>query len=293
MSDEKTTLININLNDFKNERRASCIIIEGEQIGRVFNLTKQKNIIGRIAEADIHLNSPTVSRKHAEIIIDDNSIFINDLNSSNGTYVNGKKVTKTELHEGDIFSIGTYKLKLISLSEHDTEFFRRLKENAEKDALTGLYNKASIINMLTAMLDEAKHSNRYISIAMLDIDLFKKINDIYGHLAGDSALKDIATLLISQLRSTDRLGRFGGEEFLIIFKDTPIHDAGIISERLRKTIAGSYITYGGKRINVTVSIGLACNKNETEEINDAESLIKIADEKLYIAKGKGRNIVVA
>lgn len=291
MSDEKTTLINVNLNDFKNDRYVSCIIIEGEQIGKVFNLTKNHNIIGRSEDADIHLNSPTVSRKHAQILINNDNIFILDLNSSNGTYVNGKRVTKAQLHEGDIFSIGTYKIKLISLSQHDTEFFRRLKENAEKDALTGLYNKSSITKILETMLTEAKYTKQLVSIAMIDIDFFKIINDKYGHLAGDAVLRDITKLFSSQLRSSDKIGRFGGEEFLLVFNNTPIQDASIICERLRKTIEGTDFFYEDKKINVTISVGLT--SNETKRIDNAESLIKIADEKLYMAKKNGRNCVLA
>jgi|YelNatPaOPRAMG01_1025707.scaffolds.fasta_scaffold13971_2 diguanylate cyclase (GGDEF)-like protein len=291
MSDEKTTIINVNFNNFKNERWKSCIIIEGDQIGKVFDLNKQHNIIGRTKDADIHLNSSTVSRRHAEIIINSKgSIIIEDLNSSNGTYVNGKRILKAELHDGDIFSVGIYKLKLTSLSEHDTVFFKHLKDRAEKDALTGIYNKTSVMQLLDTILEEAANNKKQVSVAMVDIDFFKKINDTYGHLAGDMILKDIARLFSLHLRSMDTIGRFGGEEFLIIFDRTSLQDAKLICNRLLKVIRDHSTIYEGNSISVTVSIGLASNENK--DIANAESLIKLADEKLYLAKEKGRNQIV-
>ncbi len=292
MKDDKTALININSNDFKNERWKSCIIIEGDQIGKIFNLIKQHNIIGRVEDADICLDSPTVSRKHAEIRFDNrNGIFIKDLNSSNGTYVNGKKITETDLQEGDIFSIGIYKLKVASLSKHDTIFFQRMMDNAEKDSLTGMYNKGFITRFLDSATTQSGHVKKLVSVAMVDIDHFKSINDTFGHIAGDAVLKDIAAVFCTYLRSADKYGRFGGEEFLIIFDRTSLHDAQIISERIRKMVMEHKTVYENHAITVTISIGLASNENS--QINDAESLIKLADEKLYLAKKNGRNQVVS
>ena len=292
MKDDKTALININSNDFKNERWKSCIIIEGDQIGKIFNLIKQHNIIGRVEDADICLDSPTVSRKHAEIRFDNrNGIFIKDLNSSNGTYVNGKKITETDLQEGDIFSIGIYKLKVASLSKHDTIFFQRMMDNAEKDSLTGMYNKGFITRFLDSATTQSGHVKKLVSIAMVDIDHFKSINDTFGHIAGDAVLKDIAAVFCTYLRSADKYGRFGGEEFLIIFDRTSLHDAQIISERIRKMVMEHKTVYENHAITVTISIGLASNENS--QIHDAESLIKLADEKLYVAKKNGRNQVVS
>ncbi len=291
MNDDKTTLIQINPDDFRYEKSKSCIIIEGDQIGKIFSLIKQQNIIGRAEDADINLNSSTVSRRHAQINIDDkNSIVIMDLNSSNGTYVNGNRIKEAELHEGDIFSIGIYKLKIASLSKHDTAFFQRMIDGAEKDSLTGVYNKGHIMRLLGSMITQSWHFKRLVSIAMVDIDHFKKINDTYGHIVGDAVLRDIAQLFHVHLRSTDRFGRFGGDEFLIIFDRTSTNDARIISERLRRIITKHKTIYGDKSIEVTVSIGLASNENK--QIKDAESFIKLADEKLYSAKKNGRNQVV-
>lgn len=291
MTDDKTSLINIDLNELKGEKHKSCIIIEGDQIGKIFSLSKQITIIGRSEDAEINLDSPTVSRKHASIRLDGNDrIFIKDLKSSNGTYVNALRITEIELNEGDIFAIGIYKLKIASLSKHDTVFFQRMMDNAEKDALTGVYNKGFITRLLGTIIAQAEHLKKSVSIAMVDIDHFKNINDTYGHIAGDAVLKNIAALFSTSLRSADKFGRFGGEEFLILFDRTTIVDARVISERIRKMVAEHPTVYGDQQIKVTVSIGITSNENK--HIHDAESFIKLADEKLYAAKNGGRNRIV-
>jgi len=291
MTDEKTSILNIDSSEFKDERHKSCIIIEGDQIGRIFYLSEGKNIVGRMENTDINLDSSTVSRRHAVINFDNHSrIFIKDLTSSNGTYVNGQRITETELKEGDIFTIGIYKLKIASLSKHDAAFFQHMTDSAEKDALTGTYNKGSITEMLNTIIAQAAEAKQLLSIAMIDIDHFKRINDTYGHIAGDTVLKHIARLFSTYLRSTDKCGRFGGEEFLIIFKMTSIREAADISGRIQKTIMDHPPVYENKRIEVTVSIGVESNENK--EINNAEAFIKLADKKLYTAKENGRNRIV-
>ncbi len=291
MKDDKTVLIDLDFNDFKNEKLKSCIIIEGDLIGKIFNLVQRRTIIGRGQDADIVLDSSTVSRRHAELsIVEQEGIVIQDLNSSNGTYVNGKKITQSLLHEGDIFSVGIYKLKIALLSKHDTLFFQRMTDSAEKDGLTGLYNKSFITKYLNSALTQPGYGSRMISIAMADIDHFKEINDTYGHVAGDAVLKDIAGIFCSSVRSADKSARFGGEEFLIVFDRTSMDDACIISERIRQRVMDHSTLYGSLGIKATISIGLACNGGK--RLSDAESLIQRADAKLYEAKHNGRNRVV-
>ncbi len=292
MADDKTSLINMDLNELQGERHSACIVIEGEQIGRVFYLMKQSNVIGRSEDADIRLDSATVSRRHAVISMDQgNRILLRDLGSSNGTYVNAKRITEAELGEGAIFSIGIYKLKLATLSRHDTAFFQHLRDGAERDGLTGAYNKGFITGLLEMMIASSRYRERLIAVAMVDIDRFKDINDTYGHVAGDTVLKNIAALLGTSLRSADRFGRFGGEEFLIVFDGTAISDARVISERIRRVVMDHSTEYDGKSIAVTISIGIA--SSEEGQVVDAESLIRMADEKLYTAKRSGRNRTVS
>jgi len=120
---------------------------------------------------------------------------------------------------------------------------------------------------------------------MLDIDHFKKINDTYGHLAGDFVLKEIAKIVKNLIRKSDICGRFGGEEFVILLPNTKLSGAMKLAERIRETIQNHTFDFNGKKINVTVSIGIT-----SVGVNDSyESLISRADEALYEAKEKGRN----
>ncbi len=284
-SEDKTSLIKIEQIGAAHENIPSLIVVEGEQLGDVFKVKKGKNIIGRGADVDIRLNSLLVSRAHSVIILNDNNISIKDLKSSNGTYVNGKKIDAANLKEGDVITIGTIRLSFMPV--YDSNFIKRIINDARIDQLTGLFNKGYITHLLDIAVNQALILNTYVSIAIIDIDHFKNINDTYGHIAGDTALIYISNLFRKHLRPIDNIGRFGGEEFLVILDKFNLSNAASVFERLRTNIASSTLTYEDLAINITVSIGVACN--EFIEVKDTLSLIKIADQKLYKAKIQGRN----
>lgn len=160
----------------------------------------------------------------------------------------------------------------------------RLARKAETDYLTGTYNRRGIIQIGEAMEQEA------LSIIIADLDLFKKLNDTYGHAAGDKVLRNFADTVGRNLRPWDVLGRFGGEEFLILLPQLGSERASRIAERLRWEIEKTKIPWESQTITYTVSMGIS-SRNETE-IKDLERLIAEADEALYTAKSLGRNKVV-
>jgi len=171
----------------------------------------------------------------------------------------------------------------------------RLRKNHEElqristlDSLTGLFNRNHLMKMFSLYVDRFHRSGTPFAILMADIDHFKKINDNHGHLVGDAVIGDISNIFATILRSVDTVGRYGGEEFLIILDDTQEEGARQVAERIRKTVENHDIAAGGKRLNVTISIGLAtvCESAQTE--ND---LINRADQALYKAKHGGRNRV--
>jgi len=148
------------------------------------------------------------------------------------------------------------------------------------DGLTELYNHITVLEFLSNEIEKIKRYGGILSVGMFDIDFFKKVNDNYGHKAGDKVLKETARILKDQLRSSDIIGRYGGEEFLIIFSDTNLKGAVGVSERIRMRIESEDMD----GIKITISGGIAeYNKNSAEEI------VKIADENLYKAKSGGRN----
>ena len=163
------------------------------------------------------------------------------------------------------------------------------KRNAFIDPLTELYNRRAIMFILNKELLKSERYNHPTSIAVLDIDFFKKYNDIHGHVAGDKLLKKFAKILVREVREVDTVGRMGGEEFIIIFPETPLKDAVKVCERVRKTLENTEFP-GMKELpfgKLTASIGVAETRGGKHV--KAEEIINIADQCLYVAKTSGRN----
>lgn len=159
------------------------------------------------------------------------------------------------------------------------------------DPLTLLGNRTALDTALRRELQMAERHNHELSLLMIDVDFFKKINDEYGHHRGDLVLCEIAKGIQSACRGSDITFRYGGEEFVVVLGKTDAEGAKIIAERIRQQIAETRVKYNGKTIGTTVSIGIATrNSNEKEHIND---LFERADKALYIAKNSGRNCVVS
>jgi diguanylate cyclase (GGDEF)-like protein len=172
----------------------------------------------------------------------------------------------------------------------NAKYAEEFRQSAMRDHLTKLYNRSEMESRLKAEFTRSRRYNHPLALIMLDVDYFKKINDRYGHPAGDAVLRQLAQCLRENCREADILCRYGGEEFLIIMPETELEAAQIKAEQLRQLIAQTSITFdqGQKEIQVNASLGVAqmCNKEEWE------SLIQRADNALYQAKEAGRNQVV-
>ncbi|MDF3024052.1 MAG: hypothetical protein K0R10_1413 [Alphaproteobacteria bacterium] len=188
-------------------------------------------------------------------------------------------------HAGAIYYAAIF--RDISQSKKTEEELLRL---AATDPLTGAYNRREFSLMVER---EALRSHRYhhaLSLIMFDLDLFKKLNDSYGHTAGDKALQRFTTLCTNTLRNVDMFGRWGGEEFVALLPETDIEGASIIAERLRKIVGESVLTYNEHKISFTVSIGIAQFKDGETTI---EGPLSRADSAVYDAKKAGRNRISA
>jgi diguanylate cyclase (GGDEF)-like protein len=167
----------------------------------------------------------------------------------------------------------------------DKEELQRL---ANLDSLTGLYNRQAILSKLREVINRAKRYKEDFSLSMLDVDLFRRVNDRYGHLTGDEVLEKIAALIRQNIRDTDIAGRYGGEEFIIILPLADLSSAMVVAERIRNIIENAEMKdSAGNVFVITVSQGLS----SWEQGEDAHSLISRADEALYKAKENGRNRV--
>ena len=166
-----------------------------------------------------------------------------------------------------------------------TSELNQAQEQALIDALTNVRNRRAILEELSARLDQAKQTQMPLSIAMIDIDHFKQVNDTHGHLVGDQVIRTVAQTLAAAIRGLDSVGRYGGEEFLVILPNTPLKYASEVFERMRQRVEASSIIEGE---SVTVSIGVADYRG-----GPIEEFIQQADECLYAAKHGGRNRVVS
>jgi len=165
----------------------------------------------------------------------------------------------------------------------------RLEHLASHDALTGCANRRSLLETLEREWDRARRYGLVLTALMIDLDHFKLVNDTQGHLAGDSVLRQVGELLRREVRSVDTVGRYGGEEFVVILPETALHGATIYAERVRHRIQGHNFGSPALPINVTVSIGVASVPDE--RATSPDTFLALADAALYRAKADGRNVV--
>lgn len=171
--------------------------------------------------------------------------------------------------------------------------YRALRALMVRDSLTGLLNHTSFKERLRAEVARAKRQNKLMSVAMIDIDHFKNVNDTYGHPAGDRVIKNLSRLLKQRLRGGDVIGRYGGEEFALALPDTPIDVAQNVINNLRESFAAIEQNAGNTSFRSTFSAGVAEYSPQRPPLMDAEALLKAADEALYVSKHGGRNRVTA
>lgn len=265
------------------------IQLSGRETGHNYNLAGRTVKIGRDATCEICIDDPHVSRVHCVIQHGDDGVpVIKDLESTNGVFVNGNKVTEHKLADGDKVLVGTRLYFRFSYQDaQDQNYQQSLFKAANNDALTNLYNKKYFVDVLPKEFSFARRTKEPLSLMMLDVDHFKKVNDTYGHLAGDLVLKTVGQLLSKHIRMENVTCRYGGEEFAVILRNCTSEIAFTIAERLRQAVEASTVQFRDQSIKVTISTGIATFKEENYAT--IEDLIHRADEYLYEAKRNGRN----
>ena len=177
---------------------------------------------------------------------------------------------------------------LLAVSVKNSQLFREVRENSIKDPLTGCFLRAHSLDVIDAELRRARRNQLPVSLIMFDLDHFKDVNDRYGHLCGDAVLAAVGKRMREVLRGSDLKCRYGGEEFLVLLPETPLHGARRVADTLRREIADRPIPWAGEGLTVTASFGLA--QTMPGEVN-VEAVIERADQALYRAKDDGRNCV--
>ncbi len=277
--------------------KPTLVCLEGPHRGMRFALQGAEMIVGRGSQADIRLEDEMISRRHLAVRwvnwdrpTEPPQCFCEDLGSRNGTEINGVPLQGVvPLRERDRIFLGTTVLGFFLRDAEEVELDRTLYELATKDALTGLDNRHHFMALFNHHLERVRRHGHPMALLMIDADLFKQVNDRYGHDVGDLALKHIARLIKLSCRSTDVCARWGGEEFAVLATDSTHEGAVILAERIRHLIQQtSLATPLDESLPLTVSIGGTLLKRE----DCLEEAFRRADASLYRAKELGRNRTV-
>jgi two-component system, cell cycle response regulator len=227
---------------------ATLLVLSGSNVGEMYRIDKDAIVVGRGDRVDVRLVDDGISREHIRLSKTGESIELEDLGSTNGTYCNGRRVQRQLLAEGDKILLGsTTILKFSYQDKLDDMFQRQMSESALRDGLTRAYNKRYFIDRIDTELQYAVRHGAPLALIFLDIDHFKKINDAHGHPAGDHVLTQLASLAMSMLGDDSMLARYGGEEFAILSRGTDLQEAAELSERLRAAVAAHGFAFGGQR----------------------------------------------
>lgn len=270
--------------------RAVLLRMDGVQAGLIIGMEHFPFTVGRHPTNSLRVDEDSISRFHARIVKNGDEFVVEDLGSRNGVFVASKRVTRARLDHDSWLQFGPRVSFRFSLTDvREERLLRKLYESSTRDALTGAYNRLHFEERLRAEVAYAVRHRTPCSLLVIDLDHFKRVNDTYGHPAGDAVLKRAAEACTRALRAEDVFARFGGEEFAVVLRGIELSGAARLGERLRQAVAAELVEHDGHQIRATLSAGcasLACCVTPS-----ADELIAIADRRLYAAKAQGRNRV--
>lgn len=300
MSDDKTIIAETpNLTILQGSKRKNACLVQysGSKLGKRYPLTEKSNVVGRSPTVQLIINEASVSRQHARFVLHGDHVAVEDMGSSNGTFVNDVRADGlVTLKDGDIVRLGTVLLKFFAHDNVDSIMHDKIYRMATIDAGTQIFNKQYLLDALDSEFKFSKTYDRELAIIYYDLDHFKSVNDTFGHNAGDYVLRESAALVKSTVRKDDILGRYGGEEFVIILPNTDAKIAAELAERIRHKhethpFLIEFEQQGQKRRiqhRQTISMGV---QQLTANLSTPKELLEAADQKLYNSKQTGRNKV--
>jgi diguanylate cyclase (GGDEF)-like protein len=300
---ELSTTQSRNLGNGQAERRPALVFLRGELLAVPIPLERSEVTLGRALDADVRINDSQASRLHARIRTENDEATgetryrLMDLDSTNGTLLNGKPIDEAFLEDGDKFVIGDHLIRFEMLDEIDREFQQQIHRLLVHDELTGLLTSKSFFSELRREAARAEADAKPFCVLMMDLDHFKEVNDTYGHLAGSETLEEVGAVIRNSLRAGDVGARFGGEEFAAFLLDADYAQGMVAADRVRAAIETHEFpaTRRGseeepRTHHLTISIGVAAFPNDA---SDPIQLVEKADSALYRAKRSGRNRVCA
>ena len=294
---ERTVKLNLREVPLSITKRPVLVILQGHSIGQTVKLDKERTVVGRGSNADLVLRDEIASRLHAEFMhlcVEEDCVeyYVSDLDSTNGTFLNGAKVTSQQLlQDGDKIKIGNHLMKFAMLDDSEAEFQEKLHEMTQRDELTGLRSRRSLFAELDRRITEAQRSSEpsQISVLMMDIDFFKRVNDGRGHIVGSHTIRDVGHIIREVIGSVDQAARYGGEEYMAYVPGS--REVGLeIAESIRTTVEAHPFPASTndltQTMHITISLGVA---TFPEDGFAPLEIVQKADQALFRAKLSGRN----
>lgn len=271
------------------DMHAYLIVIAGNQVGEMTRIEGQADI-GRDKKAGVRIVDEGISRLHCRARqLPMGKLLVEDLRSTNGTFVNGERIDKQVIEDGDKIQIGSNSVLRYAFTDGlDEGFQRQMYDSALRDGLTKAFNKRFYTDRIATEFATAKRTGAPLALLMMDIDHFKRLNDNWGHPAGDLVLQTLVQVIGPELGEDDIFCRYGGEEFVVIAHADP-EGSVALAERIRKAVADHSFVWEGDRLPVMVSVGVACMPTAT--FATQSELLGAADGALYVSKEGGRNRV--
>ena len=272
--------------------RATLMVLTGTLAGQLVMVDGAAVVIGRAADAGLIVDEDGVSSHHARVgSTAEGGFYVQDLESENGTFVGSRRIDVAPLSEGDRIQLGPqFRMRFAMLDATEESLYRRLYESSVRDPLTQVFNRRYLADRLVAEIAHARRTKGDVAILMADLDRLKEVNDRFGHLAGDRALCLVASRLLGVIRVEDVLARYGGDEFVILARETDRAEATLLAERIHRAIETLPMgAAGGEPVGMTMSVGVASLLEVEPTDEPALALLALADERMYRAKSWREN----
>jgi len=249
-----------------------------------------RSVLGRDPACHVTVDDSSVSRMHAASELSNGAYHITDLDSTNGSWINEDRlVSRVTLNGGEMIRLGNTILKFMLALDEEAQYHAVVHELMTHDPLTNTYNRGYLIPLLERELGKCQAQGSTLSVILLDIDEFKRVNDRYGHLIGDEVLRILCKRIRPILDGAHSLCRLGGDELVIVCPQSPLDMTVQLAEMICREVAElPFVTQSGQ-LKITCSIGVTSTNGES--LPDVDTLLGAADKLLYRAKAQGRNCV--